>query len=502
MATLQAMVGGAELTEETMRSAIASLTPSQRRKLVLESRDLKRELLTKREHAEERNIYFKEVNRSADDADLPVDKDGTYLAKKVSDFMATSNGDIPHAYMLEALASSPYLIKAALAEARDPSRASAATADLAEIEAALSLLKVVGFRPGEDASRPPFVRRNLLLLNAHLHRERLRALVLAESTSTACVETVDKARRLLDMHLAYCLQVGWVRATLCITELQGLVTNGLWDPTEDECRSHMKQKLGAVGLKLPKISVQGYCSDVAPGERVKLNVTLTRMHAHSRAEAQALRDSIASSTPAPSDQPSEAGSEAPVEPVLQRPPPGADGEGMEEGCEYDDFSYEQQSLAAAFGGEDAALGKEGWWLVVESLRGHLNLQRQGMKDTEPVHNMMVGRQALSPSLDDPQWCADIEFDAPTTPGEYKVVIHVRSSTMIGVDAKRKVSFSVRAPKRSLPSSSSHSTDGSTEPIEAMEAMDAAIAEIEEGLDEGGGAEGAMTTTDASAVSVQ
>ena len=47
-----------------------------------------------------------------------------------------------------------------------------------------------------------------------------------------------------------------------------------------------------------------------------------------------------------------------------------------------------------------------------------------------------------PSLDDPQWCADIEFDAPTSPGEYKVVVHVRSSSMIGVDAKRKVSFSV------------------------------------------------------------
>ena len=63
-------------------------------------------------------------------------------------------------------------------------------------------------------------------------------------------------------------QVGWVRATMCITELQGLVTNGLWDNADDECRSHMKAKLAAVGLKLPKISVAGHCSDVAPGERV------------------------------------------------------------------------------------------------------------------------------------------------------------------------------------------------------------------------------------------
>ena len=158
--------------------------------------------------------------------------------------------------------------------------------------------------------------------------------------------------------------------------------------------------------------------------------------------------------------------------------------------------------------------------MVESLRGHLNLNKAGMKDTEPVHNSMVGRQALSPSLDDPQWCADVEFDAPTTPGEYKIVVHVRSSTMIGarplghsstrvtatavkacfsraltacmhvclymraragVDAKRKVSFSVCSSKakRSLPSSSSHSSTEGTEPCDTMEAMDAAIAEIEE-----------------------
>ena len=39
---------------------------------------------------------------------------------------------------------------------------------------------------------------------------------------------------------------------------------------------------------MPKISIQGHCSDVAPGERVKLTVTLTRMHAHSPTEVAAL----------------------------------------------------------------------------------------------------------------------------------------------------------------------------------------------------------------------
>ena len=82
--------------------------------------------------------------------------------------MSTSNEEIPHLFLLEALASSPYLIKVALAEARDPAAASAAQNDLAEVEAALSVLKVGGWREGEAAGRPPFVRRNLLLLHAQV----------------------------------------------------------------------------------------------------------------------------------------------------------------------------------------------------------------------------------------------------------------------------------------------------------------------------------------------
>ena len=127
--------------------------------------------------------------------------------------METSSEEMPRAYLLESLAAAPYLIKVALGEARDEAAAKAAQADLREIEAALSLLRVAGWRSGEPPSRPPFVRRNLLLLHAHLHRERLRALDLASSTCYAIAETVDKARRLLDMALAYCLKV---RAAACL----------------------------------------------------------------------------------------------------------------------------------------------------------------------------------------------------------------------------------------------------------------------------------------------
>ena len=93
MAALQAMVGGTELTEEAVRAGIANLTPQQRQQLIAEGQGLKRDLLTKQEYVEDRHLYFREVNRGADQADLPVDKDGAFLAKKV--WHAASNRPPP-----------------------------------------------------------------------------------------------------------------------------------------------------------------------------------------------------------------------------------------------------------------------------------------------------------------------------------------------------------------------------------------------------------------------
>ena len=92
--------------------------------------------------------------------------------------MGRSNDEMPHIELLEALASCPYLVKAAIAEARGGDSADggacASAADLAEIETALTLLRVSGWRDGEAQGRAPLVRRNLLLLHVHLHRERMR----------------------------------------------------------------------------------------------------------------------------------------------------------------------------------------------------------------------------------------------------------------------------------------------------------------------------------------
>ena len=357
------------------------------------------------------------------------------LFAQVTSYMATTNEQMPSLIILEAISSCPFLIKAALAEARGEPGAS--ESDLSEIEAALGLLKVPGWREAEAEGRPPFVRRNLLLLHAHLHRERLGALSLSELTRQASNDVVAKARRLLDMIFSYSLQCGWVKATLTITELQALLVNGLWDHEDDECITSMKHKLTTVGLKMPKIGLRCVASDVGPGEKVRLKVTVSRSHAHSPTEMEAYRQ-------------------------LQR----------------DEAAQQQQVKAqlAEAGGEDLpditaeeeAEAKEGWWLMVESIRALPIAKVQGIEQSNISHNNLAGKPlGLAPSLDEASVTAEVEFNAPATPGEYKVIVHVRSASMCGVDAKRKVAFMVHAQKakRSAPSTSSGT---STEPGEGME----------------------------------
>ena len=353
--------------------------------------------------------------------------------------MLGSSDDLPLLLLEEGIASTPYMVKAALSEARSETAATVA-ADLTEIETALALLKVHGWAAAETAGRPPIVRRNLLLLHSHLHRERLKALVLSEATKMATTEVVEKGSRLLDVLLAYCIQLQWVKATLAITALQALLTNGLWDHADDECRAIMRTRLSAVGLKLPKLSLRCTAADVFAGETVTVKVSAQRLHVYTAAELERYN---ATASGAASGVPAEEGA----------PPPGDSAKG------------------------DAVVRvtdtHEGWWLLVESVRSALIKDAQ-LIDREVHHNVLVGRQTLVPSLDDATMESSIEFTAPSAPGEYRVLVHLRSSSMVGVDVKRKVSFTVKSGKRSQPSTSSGT---STDDTKSIEEIDGTIADI-------------------------
>ena len=141
MKALQREMGDVEITEESVREYIAKMTPEQRLRLQNEGKDLKRELLTNEDHKEELQVFRKEVNAKAEAAGLPVEKDGEHLGRKLLTHMRTSTEAPPHFLVLEAIASCSFLVKLAVAEAREGAP-KAAPEDLTTIEEGLRRLKV------------------------------------------------------------------------------------------------------------------------------------------------------------------------------------------------------------------------------------------------------------------------------------------------------------------------------------------------------------------------
>ena len=272
---------------------------------------------------------------------------------------------------------------------------------------------------------------------------------------------------------------------------QGLITNGLWSHTEDECRELMKQRLGAAGLKVPKLFLTVAARDVLPGETVSIKVEVSRLHVYTDDELDELKRLHITELPA-------AEAEAPAAEEA-----AAEGGG---GGKGDKKEEEQQP-------------QEGWWVIGESIRKSLTAtQSAGGKTTtiraeevrraaqapihtprnfpftpraisvhtprnsdshrpippplQVTHNALVGRVPLMARLDQPTLSCELTFDAPQTPGEYKVMVHVRSAGCVGVDVRRKVVFNVQRSKRALPSSSSGASteepDTMNEPIEGDE----------------------------------
>ena len=188
-----------------------------------EGKALKAELHSRPDdYSDEIEVFRDELNKRAEASDLPVEKDGEHLGKKIVAFMEGSSEPMPYLVVLEAVASTPYLVKLALAEAREKA-AVADRADLDAIESELARLKVPGWRASdpEREGRPPFVRRNLLLVYFHMYASAIRALPTGQrDRGSACSRIMGKVARLLDMLFQYSLKNRWIKAALTITELQ------------------------------------------------------------------------------------------------------------------------------------------------------------------------------------------------------------------------------------------------------------------------------------------
>ena len=410
-----------ELTDEAVRAAMAKLSPAQLQKLAEEGKALKAELHSRPDdYSDEIEVFRDELNKRAEASDLPVEKDGEHLGKKIVAYMEGSSEPMPYLVLLEAVASTPYLVKLALAEAREKA-AVADRADLDAIESELARLKVPGWRASdpEREGRPPFVRRNLLLVYFHMYASAIRALELDNGTKRACGEIMGKVARLLDMLFQYSLKNRWIKAALTITELQvrrrrairrnsaqfsdasgncaspttttsaptatssatatlttpttstsqGLITNGLWSHTEDECRELMKQRLGAAGLKVPKLFLTVAARDVLPGETVSIKVEVSRLHVYTDDELDELKRLHITELPA-------AEAEAPAAEEAAAEGGGGGGKG-------DKKEEEQQP-------------QEGWWVIGESIRKSLTATQSAGGKTTTIQAEEVRRAAHLP----------------------------------------------------------------------------------------------------------
>ena len=245
MTALQEMTGCDLDDEASVRSAIASLTPPKRQQLLAQGQELKRDLLTKQEHAEERSLYFDEVNRSADQAACqstrtarssqrrcvprkrrkkspsPPNKPPALAHHSPSSLPLKFPADCRLHEHLQRGDPSPLPVGGArLVAVPDQGRAGGGARSAAASAAperprggrgralgaqGWGVARGRGGGPAAVcAAQPAAPARAPLpgtLTCARLRREH----------DLACAETVERARRLLDMLLAYSLQVGWVR---------------------------------------------------------------------------------------------------------------------------------------------------------------------------------------------------------------------------------------------------------------------------------------------------
>ena len=116
------------LTDEAVRAAMASCRPATARR---GGQGAEAELHSRPDdYSDEIEVFRDELNKLGRASDLPIEKDGEHLGKKIVAFMEGSSEPMPY-LVLEAVASTPYLVKLALAEAREK----AAVADRADLDA-------------------------------------------------------------------------------------------------------------------------------------------------------------------------------------------------------------------------------------------------------------------------------------------------------------------------------------------------------------------------------
>ena len=89
-----------ELTDEAVRAAMAKLSPAQLQKLAEEGKALKAELHSRPDdYSDEIEVFRDELNKRAEASDLPVEKDGEHLGKKIVAYMEGSSEPVSYTHL-------------------------------------------------------------------------------------------------------------------------------------------------------------------------------------------------------------------------------------------------------------------------------------------------------------------------------------------------------------------------------------------------------------------
>ena len=131
----------------------------------------------------------------------------------------------------------------------------------------------------------------------------------------------------------------------------------------------MKQRLGAAGLKVPKLFLTVAARDVLPGETVSIKVEVSRLHVYTDDELDELKRLHITELPA-------AEAEAPAAEEAAAEGGGGGGKG-------DKKEEEQQP-------------QEGWWVIGESIRKSLTATQSAGGKTTTIQAEEVRRAAHSP----------------------------------------------------------------------------------------------------------
>lgn len=260
-----------------------------------------------------------------------------------------------------------------------------------------------GLRESKDCGAEK--RRALLLLLWLLYRAKAsdtlemddRFLGYVEGSKRLATKVLMQAQMMLP-------QQRWIKATLGTSRLSALLVNELWSHEDDECIKRMRDLLAQSDSAYPSLGLRA-------------RTILGASAAKQELECEELGR----------DEGWADGDDAPAVAL-----PGQAVAVQVELTRHHAAAATDAAAEPAVTAENPHGILEAFWLYVEGLK------------PEGTPNVLIAAQPMVvKDLSTPVLRATLKFDAPPTPEEYKLIVHVASTTVVGCDLQVPISFTVQ-----------------------------------------------------------